>query len=83
VPWLRHLGAGLLPRRPGIDPSPFHVKFIVGRSDITFFLNYFGVSPIPVAEWSKVWVCGRSLAWIAGLNPAGGVAVSYELCVVR
>ena len=30
---------------------------------------------IPVAAWSKAWVCGRSLAGIAGLNPAGGMDV--------
>jgi len=27
--------------------------------------------PIPVAVLSKAWVCGRSLAGIAGSNPAG------------
>jgi hypothetical protein len=25
---------------------------------------------------SKAWVCGRSLAWIAGSNPTGTMAVS-------
>ena len=30
-------------------------------------------SPIPVAVWSKVWVCGTSLTGIVGLNPAGGM----------
>jgi hypothetical protein len=29
-------------------------------------------NPMPVAARSKAWVCGRSLAGIAGLNPAGG-----------
>jgi hypothetical protein len=33
---------------------------------------------IPVAERSEARVCGRSLAGIAGLNPAGDL-----LCVVR
>jgi len=28
--------------------------------------------PIPVAEQSKAWVCGRSLAGIVGSNPTGG-----------
>jgi len=27
----------------------------------------------------KVWVCGRSLAGVAGLNPAGGM----EVCLLR
>jgi hypothetical protein len=30
----------------------------------------------------KVWVCGRSLAGIAGASPAGGVFVSCECCVL-
>ena len=29
--------------------------------------------PIPVAGQSTTWVCGRSLFWIAGSNPAGGI----------
>jgi hypothetical protein len=32
--------------------------------------------PIPVTERSKAWVCSRSPAGIAGLNPAGGMDVS-------
>jgi hypothetical protein len=31
--------------------------------------------PIPVAALSTAWVCGRSLAGIAGSNPGGGVDV--------
>jgi hypothetical protein len=31
--------------------------------------------PIPVVAQSKAWVCGRSLAGIAGSNPAGGMDV--------
>jgi len=38
------------------------------------FIDLF--APIPVAAWSKVWVCGRSLAGIAGSNLAGGMVVS-------
>jgi hypothetical protein len=46
-----------------------------------------GQQPIPVAARSKTWVCGRSLAGIAGSNPAGDMDVSlvsvvrYRLCV--
>ena len=29
----------------------------------------------PVAARSMAWVCGRSLAWIAVSNPAGGMDV--------
>jgi hypothetical protein len=41
--------------------------------------------PISVAERSKTRVCGRSLAGIAGLNPAGVVDVClvWMLCIVR
>jgi hypothetical protein len=31
--------------------------------------------PIPVAALSKEWVCGSSLAGVAGSNPAGGMDV--------
>jgi len=29
--------------------------------------------PIPVAERSTKWVCGRSVAGVAGSNPTGGM----------
>jgi hypothetical protein len=39
--------------------------------------------PIPVAVRSKGWVCGRSLAGIAGSNPAGArMSGSCECCVL-
>jgi hypothetical protein len=31
VPWIRRLVAGLSRRRPGFDPSPVRVKFVVGK----------------------------------------------------
>ena len=33
--------------------------------------------PVPVAAPSKAWVCSRSLAGIAGSNPAGGIDVCF------
>ena len=36
--------------------------------------------PIPVAEQSKAWVCGRSLAVNVGSNPAGGMSLASVLC---
>jgi len=41
--------------------------------------------PVPVAARSKAWVCGCTLAEIAGSNPAGGMdaCLLSELCVVR
>jgi hypothetical protein len=32
-------------------------------------------TPMPVATWSKVWACGRSLAGIAGSNPSGSMDI--------
>ena len=39
---------------------------------------------IPVAVWSKAWVCTHSLAGIVGLNPTRGmdVCVLWMLCIV-
>jgi hypothetical protein len=39
-------------------------------------------TPFPVAERSKAMVCGRSLADVAGYNPAGGmdVCLLWVLC---
>jgi hypothetical protein len=37
--------------------------------------------PIRVATRSQAWVCGRSVAGMAGSNPAGSVVVSCECCV--
>jgi hypothetical protein len=37
---------------------------------------------IPMAEWSKAWVCGRSPTGIAGSNPSGGMDVCV-VCVVQ
>jgi hypothetical protein len=39
--------------------------------------------PIPVGEWSKARVYGRSLAGIASSNPAGGMDVCCECCQVE
>ena len=37
---------------------------------------------MPVTARSKAWVYGRSLAGIVGSNPAGGMDVSVECCVL-
>jgi hypothetical protein len=39
-------------------------------------------SPIPVAARSKAWVCGRSLAAVVVWNPARGVDVFCDYCVL-
>ena len=38
--------------------------------------------PVPVAARSKAWKRGRSLVGIAGSNPAGGLDVCCECCVL-
>jgi hypothetical protein len=52
---------------------------------ITFKTQYnWFVPPIPVAARSKAWVCGHSLAGIAGLNPSGSMSlVSVTCCQVE
>ena len=39
-------------------------------------------SPIPGAARSKAWVCARSLAAVVGSNPARGMDVYCECCVL-
>jgi hypothetical protein len=38
---------------------------------VSNYCSYVYCKPIPVAVRSKAWVCSRSLAGIAGSNPAG------------
>ena len=64
----------------------YHHLYLIVR----IFTSYLGGipsihkhrKPIPVAAWSKAWVCGRSPAGIAGSNPAGGSLVSVVGCQV-
>jgi hypothetical protein len=59
------------------------------RSTTVDFVNImystWRVQVIPVAAQSKAWLCGRSLAGIAGSNPAKGMDVCLlrVFCVVR
>jgi hypothetical protein len=39
--------------------------------------------PVQVAARSNAWVCGRSLAEIAGSNSTGGMDMSYDFVCVR
>ena len=43
---------------------------------------YFKLQPIPVAARPKTLVCDRSHAGIVGSNPAGGMGVCREDCVL-
>ena len=38
--------------------------------------------PVPVAARSKAWVCGGTLAGIAGSNPVRVMSVSCDCCVL-
>jgi len=40
------------------------------------------VLPVPVAAHSNTRICGRSPAEIVGSNPAGGMDVCCECCVL-
>jgi len=49
-----------------------------------YFIYIIATWPILMAALSKAYVCGRSIATIAGSNPAEGVSVlSCLLCVVK
>ena len=64
-------------RWPGLQyhhSSPF--KAVVrNECHLQAFTILTSDEPIPVAARSKAWACDRSLAVIAGLNPAGGMYV--------
>jgi hypothetical protein len=38
VPWLRRLVAGVSPRRPGCNPRPVHVEFVVDKVALSVLL---------------------------------------------
>jgi hypothetical protein len=46
--------------------------FRLSSSGLVDFMRAINYEPIPVAAWSKAWVCDRWLAGIACSNPAGG-----------
>jgi hypothetical protein len=48
-----------------------------------FSCHYICLPPIPDSAWSKAWVCGRSLAGMAGSNPVvAWMSVSCGCCVL-
>jgi hypothetical protein len=57
--------------------------FYIEACKIPVLINIY--LPFPVAARSKAWVCGPSLAMIAGSKPTGGgawMSVSRECCVL-
>ena len=55
-------------------------KFL--KTHVQILVNNVSCLPIPVAARSKAQFCGRSHAEIVGLNPAGGMDVCCEWCVL-
>ena len=47
-----------------------------------FYFRLRAAVPVSVAAQSKAWVCGHSLAGIAGSIPARGMDVCRECCVL-
>ena len=68
---------------------PYHMRVLYGnlfllQKLLNYFLGFYATVymtdtivhfTIPVAALSKSWVCGRSLAGIAGSSPAGIIDV--------
>ena len=85
---------GVLSSRPGTQMPGYHIK--IGHENLHIIYSwitinlpinwyYITASADRVAARSKAWVCGHSLAGIAGSNSAGGMDVClwWLLCVVR
>ena len=49
---------------------------VLNARTTSYFTSIDFFALIPVAAWSKLRVCGRWLAGIAGSNPAGGMDIS-------
>ena len=63
---------------PGIQKA-----FSVGPNALTTdSFTFVLYTPIPVAARTKAWVCDSLLAGIVGSNPAVGINVSCEWCVL-
>jgi hypothetical protein len=71
VPWLRRLVAGLPPRRPGFDPGPDHVGFVVDKVALgQVFLRVLRFSPVsfipPVLRYTEK--LRKLIVFITGLH---------------
>ena len=56
--------------------GPGYLKDLLCYNELTNLKVLEEYLPVPVADWSKARVCGRSLAGITGWNSAGGMNVS-------
>jgi hypothetical protein len=71
VPWLRQLVAGLLPRRPGVDPMSVHVGFVVDKAALgQVFPRLLRFSPVnfipPVLHYTEIRK--KIIIFITGLH---------------
>jgi hypothetical protein len=61
VPWLRWLAAGLSPRRPGLDPRPVNVGFVLNKVILSqFFFRVLQFSLVRVTSpMLQIWMYHR------------------------
>ena len=69
--------------RYGLDGPVIESVLINGKRYCRAVFKQDNSLPIPVAERSKASVYGRSLAGVAGSNPAGSMDVCVVCCTVR
>ena len=55
---------------------------MLGIPTLLYFVDLNHTSPIPLAERSKAWVCGRSPVEVASSNPGGDVDVDVHVCLL-
>ena len=68
---------------PILQPLGHNIRVVRNRNLNKMHMIIIIVSqPIPVAGRSEVCVCGRTLVWIAGSNPAEGMDVCLCECYV-
>jgi hypothetical protein len=70
-----HIPGSHFCHRQGRPQGQIVTRRIMSRTDTSSGNTCY--QPIPVAVRSKEWVCGRSLARIAGSNPSGG----WDICI--
>jgi hypothetical protein len=69
------LAAAFVPRRDGV--TYFRALYETHGDCRSVFCGCNSISPVLVALRSKPWVCGRTLAGIAGSNPTGDVSICF------
>jgi hypothetical protein len=57
------------------DKNTRHLTVKINVFSLEFSTGLREMQPIPAAARPKAWVCGRSLAGIAGLNSTGAMGI--------